>query len=98
MKPTDICLGLLELLVSLSPYTCETYIIYDLSSLEISENVNIIGWNALSGLSGVTSIKVAEGNTIYDSRDNCNAIVDTKTNTLVIGCSSTTIPDSVNYI
>ena len=74
-------------------YGCE-----GLSSLEISENVNIIGWNALSGLSGVTSIKVAEGNTIYDSRDNCNAIIETATNYLLYGCKTTTIPRSVTAI
>ena len=31
----------------------------------------------------------------YDSRDNCNAIIETATNTLIRGCQNTTIPDSV---
>lgn len=39
-------------------------------------------------------IKVAEDNPVYDSRNNCNAIIDT-TNTLVWGCKGTVIPDGV---
>jgi len=41
---------------------------------------------------------VASGNPIYDSRDNCNAIIETATNKLVVGCMNTTIPDSVSEI
>ena len=44
------------------------------------------------------SIVVAEGNPIYDSRDNCNAIIETATNKLVAGCNSSTIPNSVIHI
>lgn len=44
------------------------------------------------------SITVAEGNTVYDSRDNCNAIIETATNTLMYGCSNTIIPSSVTII
>ena len=40
-------------------------------------------------------ITVDEGNRVYDSRNNCNAIIETSTDTLVIGCDSTKIPDSV---
>ncbi|MBQ0062883.1 MAG: leucine-rich repeat domain-containing protein [Prevotella sp.] len=48
--------------------------------------------------SGLTSIVVAEGNTKYDSRDNCNAIIETSTNTLIVGCKTTIIPNSVTSI
>ena len=41
---------------------------------------------------------VEEGNTTYDSRDNCNAIIETDTNTLIAGCGNTTIPNSVTSI
>ncbi|MGM9861665.1 MAG: leucine-rich repeat domain-containing protein, partial [Muribaculaceae bacterium] len=37
-------------------------------------------------------------NTIYDSRDGCNAIIETATNTLISGCMNTTIPASVTSI
>jgi hypothetical protein len=38
---------------------------------------------------------VAEGNSIYDSRDNCNAFIETDTNTLLVGFPISTIPDSI---
>jgi len=53
---------------------------------------------AFLGCSGLTSITVEEGNTYYDSRDNCNAIIETKSNTLIHGCKNTIIPNSVTSI
>jgi hypothetical protein len=41
---------------------------------------------------------VENGNTIYDSRENCNAIIETATNTLIAGCQNTIIPNSVTSI
>ena len=38
------------------------------------------------------SIKVESDNRVYDSRNNCNAIIETNSNTLVAGCASTTFP------
>lgn len=46
----------------------------------------------------VTSITVDANNPVYDSRDNCNAIIETKTNKLISGCTNTTIPESVTAI
>ena len=48
--------------------------------------------------SGLTYIKVEEGNAEYDSRDNCNAIIEKATNTLIQGCRNTVIPNSVTSI
>lgn len=44
------------------------------------------------------SIVVAEGNPVYDSREGCNAIIETKTNILRYGSKSTNIPQSVTKI
>lgn len=44
------------------------------------------------------SITVAAGNPIYDSRGNCNAIIETATNTLRAGCLNTVIPKTVKEI
>lgn len=44
------------------------------------------------------TIKVDPENPVYDSRNNCNAIIETKTNTLINGCCGTIIPDSVTKI
>ncbi|MBP5560644.1 MAG: leucine-rich repeat protein, partial [Muribaculaceae bacterium] len=38
------------------------------------------------------------GNTVYDSRNNCNAIIKTASNTLFVGCQNTVIPNSVTSI
>lgn len=47
---------------------------------------------------GLTSIRVEEGNPRYDSRNNCNAVIETKTNELIIGSNSTIIPNDVKEI
>ena len=69
-----------------------------LTSITIPSNLTSIDGNAFFGCSGLNSIKVASGNTFYDSRDNCNAIIETATNTLIAGCHNTTIPNSVTSI
>ena len=53
---------------------------------------------AFENCSGLTSVKVESGNTKYDSRNNCNAIIESSTNTLICGCKNTTIPNSVTSI
>ena len=69
-----------------------------LTSLTIPRNVTSIGNNAFDSCRSLTSISVASGNTVFDSRDNCNAIIETQTNTLIRGCKNTRIPDSVTSI
>lgn len=46
----------------------------------------------------VTSIEVDKNNPFLESRDNCNAIIAKESNTLLLGCSKTNIPLSVNKI
>ena len=69
-----------------------------LTSVNISNSVTSIGKGAFNECSGLDSIKVEVGNTIYDSRNDCNAIIETATNTLIAGCKNTTIPNSVTSI
>ncbi|MBR5892158.1 MAG: leucine-rich repeat domain-containing protein [Bacteroidaceae bacterium] len=72
-----------------------------LTSIEIPNSVTTIGEigkSAFCGCDGLTSIVVAEDNTIYDSREDCNAIIETATNTLITGCKNTVIPNSVTTI
>lgn len=69
-----------------------------LTAISIPASVTAIGRNAFSGCTGLRSLTVAAGNPIYDSRDSCNAIIATKTQTLIVGCAATVIPASVTYI
>lgn len=54
--------------------------------------------NPFIGCTSLKTIKVDENNTTYDSREGCNAIIETATNTLIAGCPTTTIPDDVWYL
>ena len=66
-----------------------------LTSLTIPSSVTSIDESAFRTCTGLTSITVEEGNSSYDSRNNCNAIIETATNTLIQGCPNTVIPDGV---
>lgn len=69
----------------------------ELTSVTIPKSVSVIG-NAFMNCSALASLKVESGNQRYDSRDNCNAIIETSTNMLIAGCKNTTIPDGVTKI
>ena len=69
-----------------------------LTNVTIPNSVTTIGYRTFSGCSVLTSISVESGNPNYDSRNYCNAIIETATNTLIAGCLSTTIPNSVTTI
>lgn len=69
-----------------------------LQSVTIPDSVTEISSSVFKGCSSLTSIVISEGNEVYDSRNNCNAVIETETNTLVAGCAGTTIPKSVTKI
>ncbi len=69
-----------------------------LTSITIPNSVTSIGSSAFSGCKKLASIKVEAGNTHYDSRDSCNAIIQTDKNILIAGCQNTIIPNSVTAI
>lgn len=71
-----------------------------LNSITIPNSVISIGTDAFNGtyFNNLTSLIVEEGNTVYDSRNNCNAIIEKETNKLILGCKSTIIPNSVTSI
>ena len=69
-----------------------------LTSITIPRSVTSIGKRIFENCNGLTSIKVESGNQYYDSRNDCNAIIETSSNTLIAGCKSTIIPISVTSV
>lgn len=69
-----------------------------LSSLTVPSSVTNIERCAFTCCSGLTSIVVEEGNLVYDSRNQCNAIIRTTDNTLIAGCNNTVIPTNITAI
>ena len=69
-----------------------------LNSIYIPSTVTSIGYSAFVGTSNVQQIIVEEDNPNYDSRSDCNAIIETASNTLISGCKNTIIPESVLVI
>ncbi len=63
--------------------------------LTIPASVNAIGANAFFECNGFEQIMVESENAVYDSRNNCNGIIETATNTLIVGCKHTVIPSTV---
>ncbi|MBE5735244.1 MAG: hypothetical protein E7361_02230 [Clostridiales bacterium] len=70
----------------------------DNTSIVIPASVEHIGVNPFAACTKLTSIVVEDGNKFYDSRDNCNAIIHTSSNTLITACKTTAIPSSVYSI
>ena len=69
-----------------------------LKSVTIPAGVTNIGEGAFSGCSGLTSLKVSEDNAVYDSREKCNAIMESATGKLIAGCENTVIPEDTKEI
>ena len=69
-----------------------------LTSISIPYSVTSISYDAFQNCPSIESIIVEKNNPKYDSRDNCNAIIETGTNSLIIGCKVTVIPNSVTSI
>lgn len=63
-----------------------------LTSITIPASIKQIPKGAFYGCDNLVSITVADGNPFYDSRDNCNAVMETATNTLIAGCKTTVVP------
>ena len=65
--------------------------------LHIPSNVQSIGGNSF-GYCAFSGIVVDPENSVYDSRNDCNAIIETSTNKLITGCKNSVIPNTVTSI
>ena len=95
------CTSLTSINIPNSVTSIEEYTFYNcssLTSLTIPNSVTSIDYSAFNGCTSLTSIIVEDGNSSYDSRDNCNAVIETSSNTLIIGCKCSIIPNSVTSI
>jgi hypothetical protein len=71
---------------------------YSLISINLPSTVTELDKLSWANCSSLLNISVDKDNPMYDSRDNCNAIIETATNTLIRGCKRTIIPKTVHQI
>ncbi len=69
-----------------------------LKKITIPKNCVTIGEDAFYCCSGLEEISVEDGNPIFDSRGNCKALIDSKSNTLLLGGKNSVVPDGVTAI
>jgi hypothetical protein len=69
-----------------------------LEKIYIPKNVKEIDLEVFNGCENLKSVIVDENNKYFDSRENCNAIIQTSSNKLIAGCSTSIIPSSVRMI
>lgn len=69
-----------------------------LAFIVVPISLTSIGSGAFLKCSNISSIVVDHNNPKYDSRNDCNAIIETETNTLILGCKNTVIPNSVTSL
>ncbi len=69
-----------------------------LTEVTIPSTVSQIGERVFGGCDALEAIVVDGDNATYDSRDNCNAIIETSSDTLIAGCNNSQIPSTVKII
>ncbi len=69
-----------------------------LTSVTVPASVTDMGAAPFTGCDGLTTLKVASGNPVYSSPNNCNAIIRTYDHALINGCNTTLIPYNVTAI
>lgn len=95
------CSNLKSLTIPKSVTFINNYAFHKCASLEsfvLPMSVTRLGGNVLSSCSNLLSISVEDGNPTYDSRNNCNAIIERETNTLLSGCKNTVIPNDIKHL
>ena len=92
------CTSLENFVIPESVKEIEPYVFHgctNLKNIVIPKNVTKIGFHAFYGCPNLESIVVDADNKVYDSREGCNAIIETESNVLLTGGKATIIPESV---
>ena len=97
----DLCYNLTDVIIPNSVISIGFYAFRqcdNLHSIVIPSSVKSIDVDSFFGCMHINNITVAKENTVYDSREDCNAIIETAVNRIVLGCANTVIPSSVTGI
>ena len=95
------CRSLKNVTISEGVKTIEEYAFHSCAALEkihIPASVTKIEQNIFAYTQVLRNLTVAEDNPVYDSRNNCKAIIETATNTLITGSGQAFIPNTVTSI
>lgn len=68
---------------------------WTLREVFIPKTIVSLGERFLYGCGNLESIIVEDGNPLYNSKGDCNALIETATNKLIIGAKNSTIPEGV---
>ena len=88
----------IELPSSLQSIGDKSFSYSGISELYIPASVNSIGKGIICHCDELEKVVVDSNNEKYDSRDNCNCIIETSTNYLLDGCKKSIIPNTVTKI
>lgn len=94
----ETALSSVELPLSLQSIGTYAFGKCNITSVVIPSNVSEIGEAPFGYSENLVSISVDENNAMFDSRNDCNAIIETATNTLIAGISTTEIPIGTQII
>lgn len=94
----DSQIGILEFDNSVTKFGIDCFWNTKITKIFIPETVESIDWSSLQACINLEEIHVHPDNLIYDSRNNCNAVIETATNTLTNGCKNSIVVNGIQYI
>ena len=95
------CAGLVSIKIPEHVNSIDNYAFFackSLTSIEIPAGIECLGVAVFSICTSLDSIRVSPDNKVYDSRENCNAIIETASGALIAACRNTIIPAGVTAI